>query len=82
MTQVGALSIRGDGPVTIKMKAAGPAIRITGSLVGRAYPHQINPYTWLERMPLIDGIGIVGDHLEADGIVSIQLPAAQNSSGC
>lgn len=72
LTKFGALSIRGDGPVTIKMKAAGPAIRITGSLVGRADPKQIKEHTWKERMPLIDGIGILGDHPEADGIELIQ----------
>ena len=72
LTKFGALSIRGDGPVTITMKAAGPAIRITGSLVGRAHPAQIKEHTWMERMPLIDGIGILGDHPEADGIELVQ----------
>lgn len=72
LTKFGALSLRTDGPVTIKMKAAGPAIRITGSLVGRAHPEQIKEHTWLERMPLIDGIGILGDHPEADGIELVQ----------
>lgn len=72
LTKFGALSLRADGPVTIKMKAAGPAIRITGSLVGRAHPEQIKEHTWLERMPLIDGIGILGDHPEADGIELVQ----------
>ncbi|QDT04804.1 hypothetical protein K227x_32010 [Rubripirellula lacrimiformis] len=72
LTKFGALSLRGDGPVTIHMNAAGPAIRITGSLVGSADPKQIQPHTWLERMPLIDGIGIVGAHPEADGIELVQ----------
>ncbi len=72
LTKFGALSLRAEGPVTITMKAAGPAIRITGSLVGRAHPEQIKEHTWLERMPLIDGIGILGDHPEADGIELVQ----------
>ncbi|QDV25223.1 right-handed parallel beta-helix repeat-containing protein [Aureliella helgolandensis] len=72
LTKFDGLSLKADGPVTITMKAAGPAIRITGSLVGRADPDQIKEHTWLERMPLIDGIGIIGDHPEADGIELVQ----------
>lgn len=72
LTKHKAVSLRADGPVSITMKAAGPAIRITGSLTGRADPEQIKAHTWLERMPLIDGIGIIGGHPEADGIELVQ----------
>ncbi|APZ92921.1 hypothetical protein [Fuerstiella marisgermanici] len=75
LTKFGALSLRTDGPVTIKMKAAGPAIRITGSLIGRAHPEQIKEHTWLERLPLIDGIegksirDITATHRQVEPIV-------------
>lgn len=72
LSKLGAIAIRGEGPVTIRMKAAGPAIRVTGSLTGSADPRRIKNSTWLERMPLIDGIGILGDHPEADGIELVQ----------
>ncbi len=50
------------------MSAAGPAIRIVGGIRGSADPGQITPENWLERMPLIEGIEILGEHPEADGI--------------
>ena len=56
------------GPVTLIMDGAGPAIRITGSHEGTASPTSFKPDTWNERMPLIEGIEIVGNHPEADGI--------------
>jgi hypothetical protein len=56
------------GPVTLIMDGAGPAIRIAGSHEGSAAPHSFQSGTWNERMPLIEGIEIVGNHPEADGI--------------
>ncbi|MEX2579728.1 MAG: right-handed parallel beta-helix repeat-containing protein [Verrucomicrobiales bacterium] len=57
-----------DGPVTLVMDGPGPAIRVTGSHEGTASPKSFEPATWNERMPLIEGIEIVGNHPEADGI--------------
>ena len=57
-----------DGPVTIIMDGPGPAIRIRGSHDGTASPKTFSPATWNERMPIIEGIEIVGNHPEADGI--------------
>lgn len=68
LTKQKATSLRADGPVTITMAAAGPAIRIIGSVQGTASPNDFSPETWLERMPLIDGIEILGAHDQADGI--------------
>jgi len=56
------------GPVTLIMDGAGPAIRIVGSHEGTAGPGTFQPATWNERMPLVEGIEIVGNHPEADGI--------------
>ena len=56
------------GPVTLIMDGAGPAIRLVGSHQGTASPSSFLPATWNERMPLIEGIEIVGNHPEADGI--------------
>lgn len=56
------------GPVTLVMDGPGPAIRIIGSHKGTASPNSFEMGTWNERMPLIDGIEIIGNHPEADGI--------------
>tara|TARA_R110000850_G_scaffold66959_10_gene148611 strand:- start:795 stop:2135 length:1341 start_codon:yes stop_codon:yes gene_type:complete len=61
-----------DGPVTIIMDGPGPAIRVIGSHEGSASPKSFEVATWNERMPLIDGIEIIGSHPEADGIELIQ----------
>ena len=53
------------GPVTLIMDGAGPAIRIVGSHEGTASPTSFQPATWNERMPIIEGIEIVGNHPEA-----------------
>jgi len=56
------------GPVTLIMDGAGAAIRIVGSHEGTASPASFQPATWNERMPQVEGIEIVGNHPEADGI--------------
>jgi hypothetical protein len=57
-----------SGSATIVMDGAGPAIRIVGSHQGSAAPKTFQPATFNERMPVIEGIEIVGNHPEADGI--------------
>jgi hypothetical protein len=68
--QRGYLGIRGDqGTARVVMAGPGPAFKIIGDHQGTANPTTVQPHTWLrERMPLISGFEIVGDHPEADGI--------------
>lgn len=68
-------SLNGHGGVgRIIMAAAGPAIRFTGTHTGTAAPKGFKPQVWQrERMPQVDGIEIVGDHAEADGIEFVQV---------
>ena len=61
-----------DGPVTIIMDGPGPAVRICGSHEGTASPKTFSPATWNERMPIIEGIEILGNHPDADGIELIR----------
>lgn len=61
-----------SGPVTLIMDGPGPAIRIEGSHQGSASPKAFEAPTWNERMPIIEGIEIVGNHPEADGIALFQ----------
>jgi polygalacturonase len=65
----GPVSIHGNGVCRIIMDGPGPALRITGTHGGTADPDTVQPGVWEhERMPLVDGIEIVGGHPEAVGI--------------
>lgn len=57
-----------SGSATLIMDGAGPAIRIVGSHEGSASPKSFLPNTFHERMPTVEGIEILGNHPEADGI--------------
>jgi hypothetical protein len=69
LKRFGKVTIAGQGPVTIRMHAAGPAIRLVGSLSGTADPQSQPPEIDAQRGPRISsGIAIEGFHPEADGI--------------
>lgn len=57
-----------SGSATLIMDGPGPAIRLLGSHEGTASPTSFKVETFHERMPVIEGIEIVGNHPEADGI--------------
>ena len=57
-----------SGSATLIMDGPGPAIRLLGSHEGTASPASFKVGTFHERMPLVEGIEIVGNHPEADGI--------------
>lgn len=57
-----------SGSATLIMDGPGPAIRLLGSHEGTASPKSFEVGTFHERMPVIEGIEIVGNHPEADGI--------------
>ncbi|MBP86688.1 MAG: hypothetical protein CMJ64_08230 [Planctomycetaceae bacterium] len=66
----GYLGLRGDqGTARVVMAGPGPAFRILGDHQGTATPNSFKPHTWdRERMPIVSGLEILGDHPEADGI--------------
>ena len=68
----GAVSVKSTGGVTIVMDGSGPALRFVGSHEGTASPKSFKPATWNERMPIVSGIEIIGNHAEADGIELVQ----------
>lgn len=73
LDKVGVTSIVGDGTARIMMTGAGPAIRFVGTHQGSAAPKTVKPNVWQkERMPLVDGIEIIGTHDEADGIEAVR----------
>jgi hypothetical protein len=70
LEKVGRTALVGHGTARVVMAGAGPAFRIVGThLKGTADPADFDPKVWQqERMPVIDGLEIVGEHVEADGI--------------
>lgn len=68
----GPMSIHGDGVASILMDGPGPAIQIVGTHFKSADPGGFEERVWKnQRMPLIDGLAIVGKHKEANGIEAI-----------
>lgn len=72
LQQTGYFSISGGGISLVKMAGPGPAIRVRGSHSKSANPRTFEEGVWeKERMPLLDGLAIEGDHPEAVGIEAV-----------
>lgn len=69
LDETGPISLQGDGTATIIMDAPGPAIRFVGTHAGTAAPNTFRENVWKnQRSPMVDGIEIIGNHAEANGI--------------
>jgi Right handed beta helix region/Pectate lyase superfamily protein len=70
LDKTGFTSFTADGTARLVMAGAGPALRFIGTHTkGTAEPKSVPPGVWAnERMPVVEGLEIVGDHPEADGI--------------
>jgi len=69
LQRVGYVALSAAGVARIEMAAAGPAIRIVGTHFASADPEKFSDEVWQrQRMPLVDGLAIVGKHPEASGI--------------
>lgn len=75
LTKHGAAKVTSSAGVTIIMDGPGPAIKFVGSHEGTAGPKSFKPKTWNERMPIVRGIEILGNHPEAVGIELTQTMA-------
>lgn len=73
LNRVGYTSFVADGSARLIMDGPGPAIRFVGThLTGSADPNTVNPEVWdRQRMPIVQGLAIVGNHAEADGIEAV-----------
>lgn len=71
-----AVSVKATNGVTIVMDGPGPALRFLGTHQGTAGPKTFQPATWNERMPIVSGIEILGNHKQADGIELVQTVGA------
>ena len=73
LDKVGRTSLLGQGVARLVMAGSGPAVKVVGThLQGSAAPESLKDNVWdRQLMPLIDGLEIVGEHAEADGIEAI-----------
>src|SRR4030042_946816 len=69
LDKVGYTSICGDGVGRIVMAGPGPALKFVGTHFKSADPAGFSKDVWeRQRMPMVGGMGIDGDHSEARGI--------------
>ncbi len=69
LDQIGWTSFVSSGNARLVMAAAGPAIHFVGTHGGTADPKSVEANVWeRQRMPLVRGLEIVGEHPEANGI--------------
>ncbi|MGH8021456.1 MAG: right-handed parallel beta-helix repeat-containing protein, partial [Opitutaceae bacterium] len=69
LDRVGFTSLHGDDVARILMAGEGPALQFVGTHEGSADPATFKSNVWQrQRMPLVDGLEIVGGHERAVGI--------------
>lgn len=69
LDKVGYTSFYGQGVATLLMDGPGPALRFVGTHFKSANPNGFTDAIWdRQRMPIVEGLGIIGNHPEADGI--------------
>jgi hypothetical protein len=69
LSEVGPVELRAEAGARLVMAGPGPALRIVGTHSGPAEPASLGAGVRdRERMPLLDGLEIAGEHPEADGI--------------
>lgn len=72
LAKMGYSSIRGNGDAQVIMAGAGPAFKIIGTHFGSADPEGFEKKIWSsERMPVVEGLSIEGQHEAAVGIEAI-----------
>ncbi|WP_339677834.1 right-handed parallel beta-helix repeat-containing protein [Cyclobacterium marinum] len=72
LAKMGYASIRGNGDAQVIMAGAGPAFKISGTHFGSADPERFDKKVWSsERMPVVEGLSIEGQHQAAVGIEAI-----------
>lgn len=69
LDRVGYTCLSGGLVARVVMAGEGPAFKFVGTHGGTAGPTTVKPNVWAnERMPGIDGLEIVGEHENADGV--------------
>jgi hypothetical protein len=71
LAKTGYTSLSGNGVARVVMAGKGPAFKFVGTHFKSADPQNYSPAVWdRERMPMVDGVAITGDHPEAEGIAA------------
>jgi hypothetical protein len=69
LDKVGFTAVSGGGVARVVMAGPGPAFKVVGTHAGTAAPASVKGNVWAkQRMPVLDGFEVVGDHPEATGI--------------
>lgn len=69
LSKVGPFTLEGSSATRLLMVAEGPALRFKGTHYNSADPAGFSAQVWeKERMPVVRGLAIAGDHPKADGI--------------
>ncbi len=69
LEQTGFIALTVDGTARVVMAGPGPAFRFIGTHAGTAAPESFKDNVWeRQRTPMVDGLEIVGAHLEASGV--------------
>lgn len=69
LDKVGWTALEGSGVARIVMAGSGPAFHFIGTHEGTADPPTFKPNVWeRQRMPIVDGLEIIGAHEQACGI--------------
>lgn len=69
LDKAGPVSVIGTGTGKIVMAGPGPALKFVGTHEGTASPASVKPEVWQrQRMPMVEGLVIVGEHEAACGI--------------
>jgi len=70
LAKVGPTALVGDGTARIVMAGPGPAFHLLGTHEGSAAPKSFKEEYWQQqRSPMVDGLEIVGEHAESEGIL-------------
>lgn len=69
LDKLGPVTLSGQSTARILMEGAGPAFKFVGTHKGTADPTTVKQNVWqFQRMPVVDGLEIVGHHPKAVGI--------------
>lgn len=72
LDKVGYSSFHGGGVAKLVMAGPGPALKFVGTHFKSADPEGFAGSVWdRQRMPLVDGVAIVGEHADAEGIAAV-----------
>lgn len=72
LQRTGYVALSAAGVARIEMAGPGPAFRIVGTHFASADPEKFSEDVWeRQRMPLVDGLAILGKHPEASGIEAV-----------